>query len=138
MSGSSKQLGIPKPSVFVDVTTTVGRKECLVPVHRPCSSEIEISFFRLGNEAQDGLRQKRAHMVHEQNRIVPEREAQIQFVRYQMESEQRTTVRILESVSQDRDTVRHETQQIWEADQRSESAAQLLKAEVQNFDSSVK
>ena len=49
-------------------------------------------------------------MVHEQHQLVEEREARIHFVRHQMESEQRASLRILESASQERDPVRQEAQ----------------------------
>ena len=46
-------------------------------------------FLRLGDEAQDKLRQQKAHRVHEQHQLVEEGEARIHFNRHQVESEQR-------------------------------------------------
>ena len=57
-------------------------------------------LHRLGNEAQDVLRQQRAHMVHKQT--------QIHVVRIQMESEQGASLRIIASVSHEHDLVRHD------------------------------
>ena len=69
-------------------------------------------LLRLGEEAQDALWQQRAYMVHEQHHFVEEGEAAIHVIRYQMESEQRASLRILESVSQDRDFVRQKAQHL--------------------------
>ena len=41
--------------------------------------------------------------AHEQHQLVQEGEAQLNFVRNRMESEQRTSLTILESLSQERD-----------------------------------
>ena len=60
-------------------------------------------FFRVGNETQEAPRQQRAHMVHEQHQLVEEGEAHRNVARHHMESEQRASLRILESVPQECD-----------------------------------
>ena len=90
-------------------------------------------LFRLGNEVQDALRQQRAHMVHEQHQCVQEGEAQLDFVRRQMESEQRSSLRILELFLQERDLVRQEAQNLRDTEHRSEQAAVLSRAEVEEL-----
>ncbi len=86
-------------------------------------------FLRLGNEVHETLRQQRAHMVHDQQQLVQEGEAKINFVRLLVESEQRASWRTLESVSQD--MVRQEAQHFRDGYLRSESAAHLFGDEVQ-------
>ena len=54
-------------------------------------------LFRLGDGSQDALRQQRTHTVHEQNQLVQEGEAQIDFCLRQMESQQRATLRNLKT-----------------------------------------
>ena len=90
----------------------------------PCSTGNEM-FLRLGYEAQEGLRQQRAQMVHEQRQLVEEGEAQKQFVRRQMESEQRAYLMILESVSQESDIVRQEAQHLRDNFHRTEQSLLL-------------
>ena len=59
---------------------------------RPCGTQIDqYILLRLGAQAQDALRQQRAHMAHEQ---------------HQLAQEQRASLRIIESVTQERDVVR--------------------------------
>ena len=53
-------------------------------------------------------------MVHKENQFAQEGEAQASFFLDQMESEQRPSWRILESVSQDRDFVRQEASNFWD------------------------
>ena len=93
-------------------------------------------LFRLGNEAQDALRQER--MVHEQNQFVQKGEAQINFVRHQLESEQRAPMWVLEAVSPDRDIVRRAAPNSGDIQQRSESAAQLSWGEDQTLSHQLK
>ena len=90
-------------------------------------------FLRLGKEAQEPLRHQRAHMVHEQLQLLEEGEAQINFVRHRMESEQRASLRILQSVSRERDLVRQEAYHLRDDYQRSERAALLPREEVEEL-----
>ena len=76
------------------------------------------------NEAQEAPRQQRTHMVHEQHQLVAG-EAQINFDRYQMELVKRACLRILKSVSHERDFVRQEAQHLHDHYDRSEQAALL-------------
>ena len=62
-------------------------------------------------------------MVHEQNQTVQEGEAQIHFVRHQMESEQGASVGLIEAIS--RDIVCQDAHNVRDIYQTSESAAQL-------------
>ena len=56
---------------------------------KKCSSEKDI-IFRVGNEAQDALRQQRARMLDKQNQLVQEGAGEISLVRHQIEWEQGT------------------------------------------------
>ena len=76
--------------------------------------------------------QQRAHMVHEHHQV-DEGEAQIHYVRHQMESEQRASFMILESVSQERDLVRQEALHLHDNCDRSEQAALLPGEDVDEF-----
>ena len=60
-------------------------------------------------------------------------EAQTHLARHQIDFEQRASKLNLESVSQDRDIVCPEVQKFRDVCQRSESAAQLPRAEVQTL-----
>ena len=70
-------------------------------------------------------------MVREQHQLVEEGEAQRNVVRYQTESVQRASLRILESVSQERDRVRQEAQHLRDNNDRSEQAALLPREDVE-------
>ena len=71
-------------------------------------------------------------MGHVQQQLFEEREAEIHFVRHQMVWEQRASLRILESVSQEPDFVRQEAQTFRSRYQRPEQVAQLTRVGVEN------
>ena len=61
----------------------------------------------------------------EQHQLVDEGEAQTHCVRHKMESGQRASLRVLESVSQERDLVRQEALHLHDNYHRAEQAAPL-------------
>ena len=101
-------------------------------LYRPCSTENETCFW-LGNEAREALRQQKAHMVHKQHQLVEDGAAEINFVRHEMESEQRASLMILASVSQERDLVRQEAGHLRDSYHRSEQVALCLWEEVEEL-----
>ena len=93
-----------------------------------------VIHFRHGNKAQHPLlAEKSPYGARAKSTRSKKREAQLRVVRRQMESEQRTSTMILESVSQDRDIVCQEALNARDIFQKSERAAQLPRTEVQNL-----
>ena len=72
-------------------------------------------------------------MVNNRNQRAQEGVDQINSIRRPMESEQQASLRILETVSQDREIVRQQTQKFRAISQRSELAALFPRAEVQTL-----
>ena len=72
-------------------------------------------------------------MVHEQHQCVQGGEAQLDVVRHQMASEQRASLMILQLFLQERDLVRQEVQYLRDTKHRSEQAALLPRAEVEEL-----
>ena len=99
----------------------------LRPAHLKNESAVQHTerhiFLRRGNETQEALRQQSPHMVHEQQQLVAEVEAQVNLVRHQMKPEQRTSLRTFESVSQESDVACKVAQHLRGDNHRSEKAA---------------
>ena len=84
-----------------------------------------VNFLRLGNEVQETI-----WGTSNVNSLKRERPKSIKFFRHQLESEQRPSSRILESVPQERDHVRQEPQNCRYSYHRSKQAAQLPRSEL--------
>ena len=89
-------------------------------------------LLRLGNQAQDALGQQRTHMAHERHQLVQGGEAQLNFVRHPMKSEQRA------SWSHRHVTLLARRQHLLDNDHRSEQTAQLNREVVEGLTFSLK
>ena len=94
-------------------------------------SAVQHIFLRLGNEAQEALRQRRAHMCT--SKISSFKKEKHKSMSFGMVSEERASLRILESVSREPDLVRQEAQQLRENYHRSEQAALLSREEAEEL-----